>query len=413
MKIIKPFLNDNSVFLREKKYIYLLINSIIARDILLQEFANLLIYEKGKGVFVQVSISAPVLKIGKFQPKFPLIQGGMGVDISGFNLAGNVALNGAIGTIASVGICHKSPIFKPEKHNYFEANEIVLKEAISKAKEISGSDGIIAVNCMVALTDYERQVRAAAEGGADIIISGAGLPLRLPDYVKDFPEIALVPIVSSAKAADLITRHWQKKYSRIPDAFVVEEPASAGGHLGATTIEQVYDPDLRLEKTLPDVVKYVRENLDGKIPVIAAGGIWDRNDLERVFKLGASGVQMGTRFACTEEGDASDRFKQAYIDAKSEDVVLIHSPAGLPGRAIKNPFVAKYLEGNVESRPCFANCLSHCRYRKTRETFCIAMALVDAQVGDWEHGLFFCGSNVYRANKIEKVRDIIQELFGE
>ncbi len=355
----------------------------------------------------------PILRIGKYQPRYPLIQGGMGVDISGPNLAGNAAKYGAIGTIASVGICHKSPIFHPEKHNYFEANEIVLKEVIAQAKNIAGPEGIIAVNCMVALTDYDRQVRASAEGGANIIISGAGLPLRLPDYTKDFPDVALVPIVSSAKAASLITRHWEKKYSRQPDAFVVEEPATAGGHLGAMTIEQVYDPALRLEAAVPDVVRYVRDEMKSDIPVIAAGGIWDRADVERAFALGAKGVQMGTRFACTVEGDASDRFKQAYIDAKAEDVVLIHSPAGLPGRAIKNPFVAQYLEGNVESKPCFANCLTHCRYRKTRETFCIAAALVDAQVGNWETGLFFCGSNVVRANKIERVKDIITELFGE
>ena len=355
----------------------------------------------------------PVLRIGKYQPRYPLVQGGMGVEISGSRLAGNVAKYGAIGTIASVGICHNSPVFQPEKHNYFEANEIVLKEKIAEARSIAGPEGIIAVNCMVALTDYDRQVRASAEGGANIIISGAGLPLRLPDYTKDFPDVALVPIVSSAKAASLITRHWEKKYSRLPDAFVVEEPATAGGHLGATTIEQVYDPALRLENALPDVVRYVRDEMKSDIPVIAAGGIWDRADLERVFALGAKGVQMGTRFACTVEGDASDRFKQAYIDAKEEDVVLIHSPAGLPGRAIKNPFVAKYLEGEVESKPCFANCLTHCRYRKTRETFCIAAALVDAQVGNWETGLFFCGSNVVRANKVERVKDIITELFGE
>jgi len=335
----------------------------------------------------------------------------MGVDISGPNLAGHVAALGAIGTIASVGLAHNSPLFVPEKHNYFEANEVVVKEAVQKAKSIAGPEGIIAVNCMVALTDYDRQVRAAAEGGADIIISGAGLPLRLPDYTKEFPDVALVPIVSSAKAASLITRHWEKKYNRLPDAFVVEEPATAGGHLGATTIEQVYDPALRLENALPEVVKYVADEMKSDIPVIAAGGIWDRGDLERVFALGAKGVQMGTRFACTFEGDASDRFKQAYIDAKEEDVVLIHSPAGLPGRAIKNPFVAKYLEGSVESKPCFANCLTHCKYRKTKETFCIAAALVDAQVGNWETGLFFCGSNVVKAHKIEHVKDIIAELF--
>ncbi|NLL36772.1 MAG: nitronate monooxygenase [Fretibacterium sp.] len=358
-----------------------------------------------------MSTDRPVLKIGKHQPRYPLIQGGMGVGISGFRLAGHVAKHGAIGTIASVGLCHDSPLFDTKKHNYFEVNQIVIKEALAKAREIAGPEGVLAVNCMVALTDYDTQVRAAAEGGADVIVSGAGLPLRLPEYTKDFPDVALVPIVSSAKAASLITRRWEKQYGRVPDAFVVEEPATAGGHLGAMTMEQVYDPALSLDTAVPEVVQFVAEYMKTDTPVIAAGGIWDRQDLERVFALGAKGAQMGTRFACTEEGDASDRFKQAYIDAKEEDVVLIHSPAGLPGRAIKNPFVASYLEGKVESKPCFANCLTRCLYRKTRETFCIAMALIDAFNGNWETGLFFCGSNVVKAQKLERVADIIEELF--
>ena len=160
-----------------------------------------------------MNTSTPVLQIGKYKPRYPLIQGGMGVDISGPRLAGNVAKYGGIGTIASVGLAHDSPLFAIEKHNYFDVNEIVVKEAVKKAKDIAGPEGIIAVNCMVALTDYDRQVKAAAEGGAHIIISGAGLPLRLPDYTKDFPDVALVPIVSSAKAASLITRHWEKKYN--------------------------------------------------------------------------------------------------------------------------------------------------------------------------------------------------------
>lgn len=359
---------------------------------------------------MKVITGMPVLRIGKYQARYPLIQGGMGVGISGANLAGHVARCGAIGTIASVGLCHDSPHFSPAKHNYFEANSIVIKEVLSKARSIAG-EGILAVNCMVALTDYDTQVRAAAEGEADIIISGAGLPLRLPEYTKDFPDVALVPIVSSAKAASLITRRWEKQYGRLPDAFVVEEPATAGGHLGAMTMEQVYDPALSLKTAVPGVVRFVAEEMRSDIPVIAAGGIWDRTDLIRAFELGAKGVQMGTRFACTEEGDASDRFKQAYIDATEDDVVLIHSPAGLPGRAIRNPFVAKYLEGEVASNPCFANCLTHCRYRKTRETFCIAAALVDAYKGNWEKGLFFCGSNVTRVKRIERVPEILSELF--
>ena len=360
-----------------------------------------------------MSKGTPVLKLGKHHPRYPLIQGGMGVGISGPRLAGSVARCGAVGTIASVGLAHDSPHFRLEKRSYFDANEIAVKEALAKAREIAGPDGILAVNCMVALTDYDREVRAAAEGGANVIISGAGLPLRLPEYAKDFPDLALVPIVSSAKAASLIARRWEKQYGRSPDGFVVETPSTAGGHLGAGTMEQVYDPALSLEVALPDVARFVRDEMRSDIPVIAAGGIWDRADMLKAFDLGAKGVQLGTRFACTIEGDASERFKQAYIDAKEEDVVLINSPAGLPGRAIKNPFVAKYLEGNVESNPCFANCLTHCRYRKDRETFCIAMALVEAFKGDWEKGLFFCGSNVTKVDKIDTVENIIREFFPE
>ena len=353
----------------------------------------------------------PVLRLGKHRPRYPLIQGGMGVGISGSRLAGNVAKLGAVGTIASVGLCHNHPCYTSGEKNYFDGNEIAIKEVLQKAREIAGPEGILAVNCMVALSDYDTQVRAAVEGGADVIISGAGLPLRLPEYTKNFPDVALVPIVSSAKAASLIARRWEKLYGRSPDGFVVETPATAGGHLGALTMEQVYDPALSLEVALPDTLRFVTEEMKSDIPVIAAGGIWDRSDMLRMFELGAKGVQMGTRFACTVEGDASDRFKQAFIDAKEEDVVLIHSPAGLPGRAIKNPFVAQYLEGDVESSSCFANCLTHCRYRKTGETFCIATALVDAFNGKWESGLFFCGSNVVKVNKIETVAEIINELF--
>lgn len=357
----------------------------------------------------------PVLKLGKHRPRYPLIQGGMGVGVSGARLAGNVAKLGAVGTIASVGLGCVSPCLHnlaSEKRNPFEVNAIAIKEAVGRAREIAGPEGILAVNCMAALTDYDIQVRAAAEGGVDVVISGAGLPLRLPEYTKDFPDISLIPIVSSAKAASLIARRWEKQYGRSPDGFIVETPATAGGHLGAATMEQVYDPALSLEVALPDTVRFVAEEMKSDIPVIAAGGIWDRKDMLRMFELGAKGVQMGTRFVCTVEGDASDRFKQAYIDAKEEDVVLINSPAGLPGRAVKNPFVTKYLEGKIKPGECAFNCLTHCRYRKTGEAFCIAVALINALKGEWESGLFFCGSNVVKANKIETVAEIINELFG-
>lgn len=352
----------------------------------------------------------PTLKLGIHSPKYPLIQGGMGVKISGARLAGAVAKAGGVGTIASVGICCDSPLYDYDRHNYFEVNPIVLKEALAEARK-EAPDGVIAVNCMVALTDYDLHVRAACEGGADAIISGAGLPVTLPDLTKDFPNVALVPIVSSVKAARILLKRWEKQYHRLPDAFVVETPLHAGGHLGATKVEQVTDPDFSLEVVVPELVRFLEGEMKVEIPVIAAGGIWDRKDVEKAFSLGARGVQMGTRFACTYEGDAADRFKQAYLDATPEDVVVIMSPVGIPGRVIKNPFVEKYLEGNVKSKPCFANCLTHCAYRKTRETFCIAQALIDAYMGNWEEGLFFCGDNVSKCEKIEHVEDIIAELF--
>jgi len=351
----------------------------------------------------------PVLKLGKHQPLYPLIQGGMGVAISGPNLAGHVARSGGVGTIASVGLACNSPHYNGR--NYFEANQLAVKEGIEEARKIAGPEGVIAVNCMVALTDYDRHVKSACEGGVDVIISGAGLPLRLPEYATDFSDVALVPIVSSVKAASLITRRWEKTYGRVPDGFVVETPKYAGGHLGVTKMEQVDDDEFSLENVIPPLVEFVSKEMGSDIPVIAAGGIWDRKDIDWAFSLGAKGVQMGTRFAATYEGDASDRFKQAFIDAKEEDVVIIQSPAGLPGRALRSPFIDQYLKGRVESKPCIANCLTHCRYKTDRETFCIAQALIDAYRGNWEEGLFFCGSNVTRVKGLEHVDDIIKELF--
>jgi nitronate monooxygenase len=351
----------------------------------------------------------PVLKIGKHQPLYPMIQGGMGVAISGPNLAGHVARCGGVGTIASVGLACNSPHYNGR--NYFEANQLAVKEGIQEARKIAGPEGVIAVNCMVALTDYDRHVKSACEGGVDVIISGAGLPLRLPEYAKEYPDVALVPIVSTVKAASLISRRWEKTYGRLPDGFVVETPKYAGGHLGVTKMDQVEDDEFSLEKVVPELVEFVEKEMGKDVPVIAAGGIWDRKDMERAFGLGAKGVQMGTRFACTFEGDASERFKQAYIDAREEDVVIIQSPAGLPGRALRSPFIDQYLKGHVESKPCIANCLTHCRYKTERETFCIAQALIDAYRGNWEEGLFFCGSNVTKVEKMEHVEDIMKELF--
>lgn len=351
----------------------------------------------------------PHLRLGKHTPRYPLIQGGMGVKISGPRLAGAVARAGGVGTIASVGLACDSPHYNGR--NYFEANVLALKEALAEARA-TAPEGVIAVNCMAALTDYDDHVRAACEGGADVIISGAGLPLRLPELTRDFPDVALVPIVSSLKAAQLIIRRWQKSYDRRPDGIVVETPLHAGGHLGVTRSEQVTDPAFSLEALVPEIVAYLsQEGWEETIPVISAGGVWTREDMEAQFALGARGVQMGTIFACTEECDASPRFKQAYIDAKAEDVVIIKSPVGIPGRALKTPFIARYLEGDVKSSPCIANCLAHCSYRKDRQSFCIAQALIDAFKGDWERGLYFCGDNVVRCDRIRTVDDIFDDFF--
>ncbi len=354
--------------------------------------------------------SRPVLKIGHHVPRYPIIQGGMGVKISGPKLAGAVAAQGGIGTIASVGLACDSPHYNGK--NYFEANKLAIGEAIAEARE-TAPDGVLAVNCMVALTDYDDHIRSACEAGVDVIISGAGLPLKLPELTRDFPDVALVPIVSSLKAFKIIVKRWAKLYNRFPDGVVVETPLHAGGHLGVTKMEQVDSPDLSLETVVPQLVTYIADELKEDIPVIAAGGIWSREDMEKAFALGARGVQMGTIFACTEEGDASDRFKQAFVDAREEDVVLIKSPVGIPGRALKSPFIKRYLEGNVESKPCIANCLTHCSYRKDRQAFCIAAALVDAYNGDWENGLFFCGDNVTQCDRIRTVAEVFRDLVGD
>jgi nitronate monooxygenase len=335
----------------------------------------------------------------------------MGVKISGARLAGAVAANGGVGTIASVGLACDHPNYD-RSTNYFEVNEIAMAEAVKAARETS-PDGVLAVNCMTALTDYDRQVRSACIAGVDIIVSGAGLPMKLPEYTQEFPDVAIVPIVSSLKAADLIVRKWGKQYGRLPDAIIAETPLYAGGHLGATKMEHVTDPQFSLEKVVPELVKYIDDVVKADIPVIAAGGIWDRADINRMFVLGAKGVQMGTRFVCTEECDADDRFKQAYIDATPDDVVVIMSPVGIPGRALKNPFVEKYISGDVESKPCLATCLSHCKYLENGTTFCIAQALVDAYEGNWETGLFFVGSNAAKCTKIDTVAGIFGELLEE
>lgn len=349
------------------------------------------------------------LSIGKYQIPYPIIQGGMGVRISAANLAGNVALCGGVGLIATAGLALNSPLY--DGKNFFKADTQALKEELRKAYEIA-PDGIIGTNCMVAVSNYDDIVRASCEGGAKIIVSGAGLPMNLPKLTQNYPDVALVPIASSLKAAELIARKWHKSYKRLPDAVVVEDPDTAGGHLGEK-LENIGTGQYDQYATVRAVKEYFRERWGVDMPVIAAGGIWDRADVEYALAQGADGVQMASRFVCTEECDAEPAFKQAYLDCRKEDIGLIMSPAGLPGRAIKGNITkvrAHDVDGEIR---CRSACLKKCAYRESGERFCIVHALDRAQRGDRETGLIFCGTNAWKAERIETVEEIFDELFGE
>jgi len=347
------------------------------------------------------------LTIGTHTVPFPLIQGGMGVRISGFRLAGHVAKNGGIGIVAAAGLALNSTRY--DGHNFFAADRLALLDELRKAYEIA-PNGVIGVNCMVAVKNYDDVVRASCEGGAKLIISGAGLPMNLPGLTADYPEVALVPIVSSVKAAELIVRKWQKSYQRFPDAIVVEDPDTAGGHLGEK-MEKIGSGEYDQYATVRGVRAYLKEKWNIDIPIIAAGGVWDRADFQYALEQGADGVQMGTRFVVTEECDASEEFKQAYLDCTQDDIGLIMSPAGLPGRAIKKN-IEEVRQRDVDLDVyCPTACLKKCAYQKSRERFCIIHALDRSQKGDVETGLIFCGSNAWKADHISTVAEVFEELF--
>lgn len=349
------------------------------------------------------------LTIGKHTVPYPLIQGGMGVRVSGYRLAGHVARCGGIGIIATAGLALNSPHYTGK--NFYVADQQALADEIRKAYEIA-PDGVIGTNCMVAVQNYDDSVRTSCAAGAKVIISGAGLPLGLPGLTAEWPDVALVPIVSSVKAAELIARKWKKSFDRLPDAVVVEDPLTAGGHLGAS-VEEIETGDYDQYATVRGVKAYFLREWKLNIPVIAAGGVWDRGDLLYALEQGADAVQMASRFVVTEECDAEPAFKQAYLDCRKEDIGLIMSPAGLPGRAIR---------GNIEQirgydlekgTRCPAGCLKRCTYKSEHERFCIVQALDRAQRGEVKTGLVFCGSNAWKADRITTVRAIFDELFAE
>ncbi len=347
------------------------------------------------------------LTIGKHTAEVPIIQGGMGVRISLSGLSSAVANEGGIGVIATAGIgLNEADSFT----NYLEANIRALRNEIHKARE--KTKGLIAINILGVLSNYSDMVRTAISEGIDIIFSGAGLPLNLPEFLKKSDKTAIVPIVSSARAAKIIAEKWVSNYDYIPDAFVVEGPL-AGGHLGFKN-EQINDKSFSLENILSEViteVKKIEEKCKKAIPIIAAGGIYSGADIFKFFKLGVSGVQMATRFVATKECDASNEFKNAYINAEQKDVTIIKSPVGLPGRAIFNQFIEDVNSGIKKPYKCPYHCIKTCDY--TNSPYCIALALMNAQKGILKNGFVFAGANVHKINKIVSVKELINSLREE
>ena len=349
----------------------------------------------------------PTLKFGDMIASIPIIQGGMGVGISLSGLASAVANEGGIGVIATPLIGMNEPDINS---NYLEANIRALRKEIQKAKSMT--KGILGVNIMVALTNFADLAKTAIEEKIDIIFSGAGLPLALPKYLKDGVKTKLVPIVSSGRAVKTICKRWLTKFDYLPDGFVVEGP-KAGGHLGFKP-DQLNDPNFALENLVKEVIAAVKPfeaEKKKKIPVIAAGGIYSGADIYKFFKMGVSGVQMGTRFVATHECDASIEFKQAYIDAKKEDVVIIKSPVGLPGSAIRNLFIEDVSNGKKKPFKCPYHCIRTCKHKDS--PYCIALALANAKKGKLENGFAFAGKNVYRINQIISVKELINTLVLE
>lgn len=370
------------------------------------------------------------LVIGDLKIEKPVIQGGMGVGISLHRLAGAVAKAGGMGLISTAQIGFREPDFKT---NFVEANLRAIRNEFKKAREIS-PEGAIGFNIMVATKHYDMWVKEAVKAGADAIISGAGLPVSLPEYAeaayeemkamgkKFLRRTKLAPIVSTAKAAMVICKMWDRKYHRVPDFVVVEGPL-AGGHLGfskeqltqygadSADVEKTYDQAAYDEevKAIMKVVKGYEDKYETHIPVVTAGGIYTHEDVKHQFELGAEGVQVATRFVTTKECDAPDAYKQTYIEASKEDIVITQSPVGMPGRAILNPFLKKIKEGERSAiKSCF-QCLEHCDIKTI--PYCITRALVNAAEGDEDAALLFCGSNAFRSDRIETVEEVMNALL--
>jgi nitronate monooxygenase len=366
----------------------------------------------------------------------PIVQGGMGVGISAHRLAGTVASENAVGTIASIDLRHHHPDLLETTHRQkdraankaaiWQANRIALDREIRKAREIAQGRGLIAVNVMRAVSQYQEYVRQSCESGAEAIVMGAGLPIELPDLVADFPRVALFPILSDVRGVVLVLKKWMRK-KRLPDAIVIEHPAYAGGHLGAVRPEEVRDPRFDFQTVIPGVLQAFKEmGLESeKIPLIPAGGIHSHEQVFEMFALGASAVQLGTAFAVTEECDAAPEFRQILLTATEEKVVEFMSCAGLPARAVLTPWLEKYLarekklmkaaEGRTHQCTLTWDCLISCGLRDANPKhgqFCIDQQLSAAVLGDVQRGLFFRGKTPLPfGHSIRPVRELIRYLL--
>lgn len=350
-------------------------------------------------------MSNRTIVIGNKKVKTPVFQGGMGVGISLGRLAGAVAREGGVGIISAAQIGYRDENFEKDT---WKANQKAIHEELKKAREIA-PDGIIGFNIMVAMNQYEEHVKEAVKAGADIIVSGAGLPVDLPSYVGE-SNVALAPIISTKKAANVILKYWDRKYQRTADVVIIEGPW-AGGHLGFHADEvlsytrETYAKEV---KEILSVVKTYEEKYKKEIYVVLGGGIRTKEDFQYAMSLGVDGVQIGSRFVTTIECDADEKFKMAYVNAKKDDIAIIKSPVGMPGRAIMNSFMEKVKkEGRIPPKKCY-HCIHTCDPAKT--PYCITKALIHAAKGELDQALLFCGAYAYEAKKLETVKEVIESL---
>ena len=347
------------------------------------------------------------LKIGGLTAQIPIIQGGMGVGVSLSGLAGAVASCGAVGVISAA-----QPGYNWEGFfsNPLKANLNALAHHIKKAKE-AAKGGVVGVNIMCAVNNYAEYVKCAIENKIDLIISGAGLPINLPELVKD-SAVKIAPIVSSVKAADILLKMWHKRYAKTADMVVVEGP-KAGGHLGFSVddLQKLANSEEGFDQTLTNIVRCVCEYAQlygAEIPTVFGGGVHDKADIEHYLGMGCSGVQIATRFVATEECDAHENFKMAYVQAEKEDVAYVTSPLGLPARALKNSFFREISSKAKAVEKCYS-CVKSCNPSKT--PYCITKALINSVSGKMSEGLIFCGEKVYKIKEITTVKKLLNEYL--